>query len=604
MRHLAAVILAVCVCSTAWGNACSTTGSGAGNWSSAAVWTSCGGGVPGNGDTVTSISRPITVDVNTTVGSSPAAGGTSAIIVTGTSGSLTVASGVTLTARGDVQLNNATLALGADSVLEFDPTQASSPSTALYVLYVGTANTQNSIVNITGTSGHPGIIRTNSGAVSTAYAWISDGAWQNGGRINAQYATLLRLGSATQDGWRYDAHSGTTQLQYTTLDTVGRVFQDGGACGASASLIFQFVRWTNSPGSNARLNSCNSSGTVLWDNVSSDGYVSSGGTMTGWTLTNSFWTAASPNASPDFPAGAWVKFQNNYIYTQITNAVVFPGDIKDLYMSNPSTNTPSLNQHWTTYSGARAFTFDGLLFEDDDPSDAVGDGVLADNTAGGSIMVKNSIKLPGAGGQSSGTMFSALGGANTVMRGEHNTVHLGGDVDSSGYRYGETYSGYAGMYPSIRCNLFWDTTVRGFKITADPPPGVTDVVTLADYNGGYLFAAGTEGLGYNITTSATPGQHDVTGNPMFVDSTRNIATWAVLRGQANAGDSLATKQAAARAYIQADATQVGARIADLISYVRAGFVPQFIGYAYTCYDGSNMGAQTARPFAAMMFSVP
>ncbi len=125
------VLCFVVYVSYAYGLACATTGVGAGNWSDTAVWTSCGGGIPGNGDTAT-ITRAITVDQNVIIGTSDVA--TTVALTITSPGTLTVASGFTFTFRGDIVQNNGSINMQAGSTLNHDSSLAVSPSTTSYVI--------------------------------------------------------------------------------------------------------------------------------------------------------------------------------------------------------------------------------------------------------------------------------------------------------------------------------------------------------------------------------------------------------------------------------------------------------------------------------------
>ena len=112
------------------------TSKAAGNWSASGQTTWNEVGVPGNGDTVT-ISHAITVDTNTTIGSSPGeSAATKAIDLTGAT--LTISSGVKLTLRGDMQIGAATFVIGdgvmasGAATLEFDSSAAASPNSTSY----------------------------------------------------------------------------------------------------------------------------------------------------------------------------------------------------------------------------------------------------------------------------------------------------------------------------------------------------------------------------------------------------------------------------------------------------------------------------------------
>lgn len=132
----------------------------AGNWSNAATWTSCSGctgGVPSNGCTAT-VNYAVTVDVNTTVGTSPAAGNTALSVSSGAS--LTIASGVTLVVRGDFAVDNAAITIRDDSVLEFDPSASASPSTTAYRFLLGNSYNNSTVFQSANTSAaHPFTVR-------------------------------------------------------------------------------------------------------------------------------------------------------------------------------------------------------------------------------------------------------------------------------------------------------------------------------------------------------------------------------------------------------------------------------------------------------------
>lgn len=145
------------------------TSAQAGAWSATATWT--GGVVPGSGDTVT-VTKAVTVDVNTIVGTSPVAG-TAVLTVTNTptQGSLTINSGITLTVLGDFVLVRSTLTFSATSILEFDPTASAAPTTTSYRLQYGSgATAPYASLQSSGTSaGNEFSIRTKPSAVALGY---------------------------------------------------------------------------------------------------------------------------------------------------------------------------------------------------------------------------------------------------------------------------------------------------------------------------------------------------------------------------------------------------------------------------------------------------
>jgi hypothetical protein len=103
----------------------------------------------------------------------------------------------------------------------------------------------------------------------------------------------------------------------------------------------------------------------------------------------------------------------------------------------------------------------------------------------------------------------------------------------------------------------------------------------------------TDGTVYFTPMSggSAPGTHDVVNvDPSFVDSTRNLQSWAVHKGYASSGDSDAVKTAAALAAIQANLTLTAT---DLLPWVRAGFKPTSGSYLNAGHDGEDIGCIVA-----------
>src|SRR5688572_11885646 len=92
-----------------------------GNWSAGGQTTWNEAGVPGDGDTVTIGAHTVTVDVNTTVGTSPNDATTKVINTSSGSGVLVIGAGVTLTVKGNIgHVNSSTHTQQAGSTLTFD----------------------------------------------------------------------------------------------------------------------------------------------------------------------------------------------------------------------------------------------------------------------------------------------------------------------------------------------------------------------------------------------------------------------------------------------------------------------------------------------------
>jgi hypothetical protein len=78
-------------------------------------------------------------------------------------GSLTIASGVTLTVRGDVVLNNSPLTMAPGAIFQFDASAAQDPASTAYRLQIGAAHNQLAArLNVNGTAANRGVIRSSA----------------------------------------------------------------------------------------------------------------------------------------------------------------------------------------------------------------------------------------------------------------------------------------------------------------------------------------------------------------------------------------------------------------------------------------------------------
>ncbi len=191
----------------AFANACVSSASG--NWNDSSKWTSCGGTVPGNGDTVTiATGHTITVPAGyqAIVGVSGIGGvqqtgggpvpaiqctaentGTSVLLVNGT-----------LTFRGNVEQCNAVWTVGPNAILEHDSSLASAPSTTHYRWIVGTyLFPDNAKMVIRGTIGHRALIRNAAGS-GTFYGFTYNRySGQGSGQVDFEYTTIDGCGGAS-----------------------------------------------------------------------------------------------------------------------------------------------------------------------------------------------------------------------------------------------------------------------------------------------------------------------------------------------------------------------------------------------------------------------
>ena len=181
-----------------------------GNWSATSTWT--GGVVPGDGDTVT-ITHDMTIDVDVVIGSSPATGGTAAILFDTTapqvSKTLTINAGMTLRLRGDFNqkpysggtTRTNLVYLNAGAKVVFDPPNSSTQ----YKWNFNTAGT-NGQISINGTSGSHCTFRTDftraGGTGLAAYmAFAASSGTQ--GILYATYCDFNDLGTSSNWGLQW-----------------------------------------------------------------------------------------------------------------------------------------------------------------------------------------------------------------------------------------------------------------------------------------------------------------------------------------------------------------------------------------------------------------
>jgi hypothetical protein len=559
--------------------AAARTASVSGNWSNTATWG--GSSVPGNGDTIT-INSGVTVSVsdNRTIGTSPAdCSGTQAI--QNNSGTLAILTGNTLTARGCIVLaGTAQLTEAADSVLEFDASAASSPSATHYKLGIGAANGNTARLTLTGSDyDHPAILRSNA---SGGNGSVTDGGFDRGGMVSANYFKLLRIGTASIPAIEFNptSNSDVFTLQRGTCDACGTTkqtnFHDG------AHINFDSVTWMNSLSNPLQVGGYLPSLGITVANSVFDGtplfY-----TARKMVITNNIFMQGWGNTG-----GAWDSFDYNIYIVDAThnNGYDAAGSMSNVYALAGATLT---NPHFINTATTFDLALDGFIFEDLGAT-SDGDCVLLTNEVA-TYTIRNSIKLPNGVGQSTCAFGSQGGGPNSHMAYYKNTIFLGGFLESSGMRIAESYPGNAGMITAMKSNLYWDTTARGYKLhCAAQPCNVLDAVTgsNADYNGGAStqFLAGSAGKGYDNTFTTAPGVHDLDLDPGFVDRTRNFAKYDLsCGGPGTAANALAQFQAR-----NSSTWNSCYDISKLMKWVRQGFAPQNASYATAGHDGGRIGA--------------
>lgn len=478
-----------------------------GSWVDPTVWDD---GVPSLEDSVI-IEHAVTVSEETTIGSSLLSGSAPAVTVQG-SGVLTIAEDAKLTVRGDLLLDNARLEMQAGSILEFDSSSSSLPADTSYSLLLGAGNTQpDAALIINGTPAKRAVIRSNisNGARPASITTRDFGV---AGKLIAQYADFVNLGTATIPavtfapngssslillGSRFIFSGGLETSSNLSSEATVQILDNNwrGTLGDYTLKLYSYYELTS--GTRQVMGNVFDKTVYLYpprdisiaDNYFHDGF--------------------------DVTEGAWSLFDGNFVRHNGWGLRV-TADVSNNYwlVDNLSGENPHFIQ--TAYYG-RDSVVDGDIFEFTG-SDENGDAILIGNPGvPTTTTIKNCIVLPNGIGETSGTLFSALGDSGTSLIVEHNTYITG----SQGAAVSETYPGHAGMLASFRSNLAWDSSPRGFKLYDS---GFDDLVddlvssNYADYNGGYNFLNGSSGKGYHNLESSigNPGEHDLFADPEFL----------------------------------------------------------------------------------------
>lgn len=574
MRKICIVLLSlIIVCVLSWLSPWHITAAGytsnqSGNWSNPLIWTP--NGVPGNGDTAV-VNHAVTVDVNSIIGTSPAAGVT--VLTINSVGSLTLATGVTFTVRGDVDWRDTTITMGAGSTWQFDSSLSVSPSTTSYRTFTTTCGQGNRKGIINGTLGsHVTLtsVKTNSAANGRF-----DGYCYGNDQWYITYADISNLGDATHASIQHSLYSANKifYLQHVTFLNSGGITSPNLAGGTPSpndgsdtfQLLYVLMNGTLTPYSLQYASTTPTTGTF---EIGWSGFDRAVGYANGCGIIN-FHDSLIPQFSMATGCGSWLAFTNNLLWQQDNvggNPMVAHGDVSGTYVL---ADYDTYNPH--VFGSVMPFTWDlGVMENTGNGGD--GDGISIDQTSDASVF-KHIVSMPNrARVMACCTFISSTDTSASAITGytiEHNTF-WGGPASDHAIKGNEQGAFKTGVVKYYRSNLYYDTIAQGNHFFTccpgvPPPPGqgsgawypYDNVGNPAQmtYNGSWNAITSSwpgktsDGTYYNIPTTVTiPGGNDVHADPQFVDSTRSVSWFDT----GYLGKSIGTAWAVGQSYVIGD----------------------------------------------------
>jgi len=439
------------------------TSNATGNWSASGQTTWAEAGVPGNGDTVTiATGHTITVDANTTVGNSPAAGNTVLTI----NGALVVSASVTLTVRGDTSITTAkTITVNAGGTWKFDATAAAAPTTTFYKVLLNGSGT----FAANGSSGTRCTITSDvtGGAATGYFTRVSSSS----GLVTIAYTDCTNLGnSSTTVKYSFSLWPGSAQtvsFDNCAFSNCGGIYIE--SLAATGILTITNNAFTSSPTSaryalNVQQTAPTTGTRTITGNVIDRPVVF--GTPAGMTVTNNVIYSVDTTYAPlTLTAGAApADFSGNLIYAD-AHADVMALNSLGTYANNYFISNRTTNPHFVggTTASAGTVTLEGNIFEHLG-TDGTGDCILPQAAAGVASTwdVKQNIVLPNAGGVTSGALLTYLRAntASLTISITRNTYFMG----AQGVKIWEGGYTRTGLLSRFANNLAWDTSERGFLL--------------------------------------------------------------------------------------------------------------------------------------------
>ena len=583
------------------------TATQSGNWSDTATWG--GSGPPGIGDTATIGAFTVTVNSNTTVGTSPNDATTKVVDKTSATGALVVAAGVTFTVRGNIGgVNGSTFSMGAGSSLVFDA--SGSGGTPVYKFI----NVGFQIFSFVGTSGSRCSVSSVTGQTCSLNAPCS--------ALTFQFVDFTRVSAFVTT----NSISGNIIVEDCTFTSCGILHLVSPITSNNIKINRNVFTSGTDSNYDLQIDASGATNTGIREikyNAFTNGFFQVSGKF--FRYVGNLFSGRAGWVTLNTTTNRWAEFRDNLVIgdgsANAGNGTIFPSNsARNYFVIANGTGNPHFVAAYAMDSGVDN-TISQSIFESQTP-DLVdtGDCVILNATCcnGSKIVVKNCIVLPtGYSGATVHTgqlitVYSASTANNTSSQVQalrntcnQNQTTVGGVGKRAAIAFAEASSGFADQVSAIKGNLAWAATANDGYLAERISGTVDGIITAtgADNNWLWNIATGNNGRGYSDranspaqdlwssgnadgSDAAAAGVDDNqgSGNPQFVDSTRNIATWATARGY---GSTYADGVAA----VKADRT----RIRDLVNYVFEGFKIQSASAKAAAHDGMPVGAANYEP---------
>ena len=457
--------------------------------------------------------------------------------------------------------------------------------------------------------------------------------------INWNYCDFQYNGS-TGPLLTFTGGEGSVAVTNCTYDHCYEPVYYSGYLSATTNIAWTNCKWSNTSGASGnydfsvRCNALTTGSRIITGCAFDGGLNTNGGGFSGFQTSNcTFNYGNSPGvAATGFTnqgsSGAWTSCSYNFI-RQTNVATDFwqmgPMDHNILFCDHASGTDPNMVQVNGTYSPS-TISFTNNIFQSNcgDNNGALHYAATT-LTASMTVTSTNNLVLPNLNASkpgSSGSIANSSNISNVTWTVDHNTVCVDTGSTFKGAIYYADQGGNpgSGIYTSVRSNIAYSlssASTNNALISANSSAGHNDVCTPA--NVGYnciqngtasSASANTSKRGYisasSYLFSTTPlaDTTDYDGNPQFVDTTRNLATYYTNGlGYTTTGTAAGDAQALALLFAN-DATHAvwadSTAIQKCWNWITAGWAPTNAA-TNTTYSGDTNPVQNMGAFSGLYY---